>query len=54
MEPWSVCRPVAAESHRFDEKEDPDPGPDLQQNEKSDPDPPRQIVQRDLCITLKA
>ncbi len=25
MEPWMVCRPVVADSHHFDEAQDPDP-----------------------------
>jgi hypothetical protein len=25
MEPWRVCRPVVADSHHFDEEQDPDP-----------------------------
>jgi hypothetical protein len=36
MEPWRVCRPKVADSHHFDEEQDPDP----HLNEKSDPDPP--------------
>ncbi len=32
------CRPVVADSHRFDEEER-DPHQDLNQSEKSDPDP---------------
>jgi hypothetical protein len=27
MEPWSVCRPVVADSHHFDEEQDLDPDP---------------------------
>ncbi len=27
MKPWRACRPVAANSHKFDEKQDPDPDP---------------------------
>ncbi len=47
MEPWMVCRPVAAEWHPLDKKED----PDLHQSEKSDPDP-RQSVKR-ICPTVQ-
>jgi hypothetical protein len=25
MEPWNVCRTMAADSHHFDEEQDPDP-----------------------------
>jgi hypothetical protein len=25
IEPWRVCSPVVADSHHFDEKQDPDP-----------------------------
>jgi hypothetical protein len=32
-----VYRPVVADSHHFDEEQDPDPDP--QKSEKSDPDP---------------
>ncbi len=32
-----VCRPVVADSHNFDEEQDPDP--DSHVSEKSDPDP---------------
>jgi hypothetical protein len=35
MEPWRVCRPVVADCHHFDEKQDPDP----HSSEKLDPDP---------------
>jgi hypothetical protein len=28
MEPHSVCRQMVADSHHFDEKQDPDPDPD--------------------------
>jgi hypothetical protein len=35
MKPRRVCRAVVADSHHFDEKQDPDP--DL--SEKLDPDP---------------
>jgi hypothetical protein len=28
MEPWRVCRPVAADSHSMDEEQVPDPDPD--------------------------
>jgi hypothetical protein len=34
MEPWMVCEPVVADSHLWDEKQDPDP----HQFEKMDPD----------------
>ncbi len=27
MEPWRVCRPVIADSHHFDEEQDPDTDP---------------------------
>jgi hypothetical protein len=37
MEPWRFCRPIVADSHRFDEVQDPDPDP--QKSEKLDPDP---------------
>jgi hypothetical protein len=36
MEPWRVCRTVVADSHHFDEEQDPDPDPHL--SEKLDPD----------------
>jgi hypothetical protein len=35
MEPWQVYRPVVADSHRFDEEQDPDPDP--HSSEKLDP-----------------
>jgi hypothetical protein len=35
MEPWRLCRPVVADSHHFDEEQDPNP----LKREKSDPDP---------------
>ncbi len=35
MEPWRACRPVASDTHHFDEKQDPDP----HRSQKSDPDP---------------
>ncbi len=38
MEPWSVCRQVVADSHHFDEEQDPDPDP--HESEKSDPGSP--------------
>jgi hypothetical protein len=28
MEPYRVCRHMVADSHHFDEKQDPDPDPD--------------------------
>jgi hypothetical protein len=37
METWRVFRPVVADSHHFDEEQD--PGPDTSESEKSDPDP---------------
>jgi hypothetical protein len=27
MEPWRLCRPVVADSHHFDEEQDPDLDP---------------------------
>jgi hypothetical protein len=35
MKPWKVCIPEVADSHNFDEEQDPDP----HLSEKSDPDP---------------
>ncbi len=54
MEPWRVCRAEVADSHHFDEEQDPDPDPlysdksdpDLQWNENLDPDP--QLSDMDL------
>jgi hypothetical protein len=40
---WTVCRPVVADSHQFDEEQD----LDLHQNEISEPDP-RQSEKADL------
>ncbi len=43
MESWRVCRPVVADSHRFDEEQDPDPhesvgsGPHLNKTLVTDP-----------------
>ncbi len=34
-----VCKPVVANSHHFDEEQDPDPVPDLHLSEESDPEP---------------
>ncbi len=39
MEPWRFWSPVVADSHHFDEAQDPDPDPDPHWGEKSDPDP---------------
>ena len=47
MEPYRVYRPVVADSHHFDEEQDPDPDPHLSEkldphthfSEKLDPDP---------------
>ena len=36
MEPWKVCILVVADSHNFDEEQDP---ADPRYNEKFDPDP---------------
>ncbi len=35
MEPWKGCSPMVADSHHFDELQDPDP----HKSEKKDPDP---------------
>jgi hypothetical protein len=45
MAPWRLCRPTVADSHLFEEEQDPDPpqceklDPDPQLSEKLDPDP---------------
>jgi hypothetical protein len=39
MEPWRVCRTVVADSHHFDEEEDPNPEP--HSSKKLVPDPLR-------------
>jgi hypothetical protein len=44
MKPWRVYRPVVADSHHFDEEQDPDPhlseklAPDPHLSEKLDPE----------------
>jgi hypothetical protein len=37
IEPWRFCRPVLADSHHFDEEQDPDLDPHYR--EKLDPNP---------------
>ncbi len=37
MKPWRVSLPVVADSHHFDEEQDPDADP--HQSDKSDPEP---------------
>jgi hypothetical protein len=36
-EPWMIYRPAVADSHHFDDEQDPDPDPHL--SERLDPDP---------------
>jgi hypothetical protein len=46
MEAEGVCRPMVADSHLFEEEQDPDL--DLHQSEKSDPDPDLHQSDEDL------
>jgi hypothetical protein len=53
MEPWRACKPVVADSHDFDEEQDPNP----HQSEKPDldPEPHRSKITKRwirICITL--
>jgi hypothetical protein len=49
MEPWKVCKPVAADSPHFDEEQETDPF----QSEKLDPDPDLFKVKRWIRIRLE-
>ncbi len=45
LEPWRVCRPVVADSHHFDEEQD----PNTHLKEKMNPDPHFMTLIRNLA-----